>query len=135
MNGGELREAVVREMGRKLGHYFFVGATIGSLLVAKVILIAGFLPFLEPFPAVPIISNVLWKTFVFWLVAIVFQVLEHVIFHGGFASLLTMLSKPHFWVIQFWLIILLFLWCNIRALLHLFGPEEASRVYLGLRSR
>ena len=112
----------------------FVSATIGSLLVAKVILVAGFLPFLEPFPEIPLVHNVLWKTLVFWLLAMVFQILEQVLFHGGLSSFFTVLSQPHFWMVQFWLIILLFLWCNIRAIVHLIGREEALRVYLGIRS-
>lgn len=64
----------------------FISATIGSLLTAKVVLVAGFLPFLERFPDSPIIYNVIWKTLIFYLVAIAFQVLEHVLSRGGFAS-------------------------------------------------
>jgi predicted membrane protein len=112
----------------------FISATIGSLLAAKVVLVAGFLPFLQPFPEIPIIYNVLWKTSIYWLVGIGFQVLEHTIFHGGFASTLKMLSQPHFWIVQFWLVILLFVWCNAQQVIHIVGLEEVKRIYLGISS-
>jgi hypothetical protein len=112
----------------------FMSAAIGSLLAAKVVLVAGFLPLLQPFPEIPIIYNVLWKTLIFELVAIVFQVLEDTIFHGGFASTLRTLSQPHFWMTQFWLVILLFVWCNIRQVIRIVGLEEVKRIYLGISS-
>jgi hypothetical protein len=44
----------------------FAGATFGALLVAKAVLIVGVLPFMEPFPKLPIVYNVLWKTRYWW---------------------------------------------------------------------
>ncbi|MBV9386812.1 MAG: hypothetical protein JOZ78_10340 [Chroococcidiopsidaceae cyanobacterium CP_BM_ER_R8_30] len=112
----------------------FASAAIGSLVAAKVVLIADFLPFLEPFPKIPIIYNVIWKTLIYWLVGVVVQVIEHIMFHGGFASTVEMLDQPHFWLIQFWLVLLLFLWCNVQELLRVIGLEEVKRIYLGIRS-
>jgi hypothetical protein len=55
-----------------------VGATLGALLVAKAVLIVGVLPFMEPFPKIPMLHNVLWKTLLYALAACMIQVLEEV---------------------------------------------------------
>jgi hypothetical protein len=49
----------------------FVGATLGALLVAKAVLIVGVLPFMEPFPKIPTIYNVLWKTLLYAFAALI----------------------------------------------------------------
>jgi hypothetical protein len=45
------------------------GATVGALLVAKVVLLADLLPFINRFPEKPLIYNVVWKTVTYWLAA------------------------------------------------------------------
>ena len=55
------------------------GATIGALVVAKVVLIADLLPFINRFPEKPLIYNVVWKTVIYVLGALVVHYLEHLI--------------------------------------------------------
>jgi len=113
----------------------FVGATLGALLVAKAVLIMGVLPFMEPFPKIPIIYNVLWKTMLYWLAAVMIQVLEEVIRsllkHSDLALVGDVLLRPHFWVIQIWLVMVLLVFCTVRELIRVLGPAQAKAIFLG----
>ena len=116
----------------------FVGATLGALLVAKAVLVVGVLPFMEPFPKTPITYNVLWKTMLYWLAAIMIQVLEEVIRslhkHGGLAPAWDVFGRPHFWAIQTWLFLVLLVFCTFRELIRVLGPAKAKEIFLGIRS-
>ena len=115
----------------------FVGATFGALLVAKTVLIVGVLPFMEPFPKIPILYNVLWKTLLYALAAFLIQVFEEVIRallkHGGLAPVGDELWRPHFWVIQIWLVMVLLVFCTCRELIRVLRPEKAGEIFLGIR--
>ena len=116
----------------------FVGATVGALLVAKAVLIVGVLPFMEPFPKIPILYNVLWKTLLYALAAVMIQVLEEVIRallkHGDLAPVGDVLWRPHFWVIQIWLVMVLLVFCTFRELIRVLGAAKAKEIFLGIRS-
>lgn len=116
----------------------FVGATFGALLVAKAVLFVGVLPFMEPFPRIPITYNVLWKTLLYALAAFVIQVLEEIIRsllrHDGLAPAWDMLGRPHFWGIQIWLVMVLLVFCTFRELIRVLGPEQAMEIFLRIRS-
>jgi hypothetical protein len=78
----------------------FVGATFGALLVAKAVPLVGILPFMEPFPKIPIIYNVLRKTLLYTLAAFMTQLIEEIIRsllkHDSFAPAWDMLWRPQF---------------------------------------
>ena len=57
----------------------FITATIGALIVAKVVLIADKIPFINKYPDRPLIYNVVWKTGIYVVVALVVRFLEYVI--------------------------------------------------------
>lgn len=115
----------------------FVNASIGALVVAKVVLVVGVLPFMEPFPKIPIIYNALWKTLLYMLGAFIFQVLEDAIplllKHQSLAPALDQIGMPHFWAIQIWLLMLFLVFCTFRELFHVLGPEKVREVFLGTR--
>jgi hypothetical protein len=133
---GFTKVLMLREYGVQVSTV--VGATLGALLVAKAVLIVGVLPFMEPFPKIPIIYNVLWKTLLYTLAAVIIQVIEEVIRvllkHGGLASVWDALLRPHFWVIQIWLVMVLLVFCTFRELIHVLRPEQAKEIFLGIRS-
>jgi hypothetical protein len=116
----------------------FAGATFGALLVAKAVLFVGVLPFMEPFPKLPIVYNVLWKTLLYALASFLLQVLEEVLRallkHGGLAPAWDELWRPHFWVIQIWLVMILLVFCTFRELIRVLGPGQAREIFLGMRS-
>ncbi len=56
-----------------------VTATIGALIVGKSILIADTLPFVNLFRQKRLIYNVIWKTFLYLLIVLLFQFIEELI--------------------------------------------------------
>lgn len=132
---GLTRVLILRQYGITVSTFF--NATIGALVVAKVVMVVGVLPFMEPFPKIPIIYNVVWKTLLYMLGAFVFQVLEDAIpllLKGqSLAPALDQVGMPHFWAIQLWLVILFLIFCAFRELFHVIGLEKAREIFLGTR--
>jgi hypothetical protein len=130
------RSLILREYGISVST--FVNASIGAIIVAKVVLVVGVLPFMEPFPKVPIVYNVLWKTLLYVLGAIVIQVLEEalplLVRHESLAPAWHLLGTPNFWAIQIWLTILFLVFCTFRQLSDVLGPRRAREIFLGIRS-
>ena len=117
----------------------FVAATIGALIIAKVVLIADLVPFVNRFPEKPLIYNVLWKTVIYQVAAFVVRYIEHLIpfvrEHGDLAlanrHLLDEVVWPHFWFIQIWLLVLFFLYCTMRELIRVLGRERVRAIFFG----
>ena len=115
------------------------GATVGALLVAKVVLIADSLPVINRFPERPLIYNVAWKTTIYVLAALVLHYLEHLVplwwrlGNLGTANdrLLGEIVWPHFWAVQLWLLVLLFMYCAMRELIRAIGTHEVRRMFFG----
>jgi hypothetical protein len=129
------RALMLQEFGVEVSA--LAGATIGALLVAKVVLLADLLPFINRFPEKPLIYNVVWKTVTYWLAASVVHYLEHLVpvwwREGDFAAanhrLLSEIVWPHFWAIQLWLIVLLFVYCALREFVRAVGRREVMRMF------
>jgi hypothetical protein len=68
---------MLREYGLHLATA--AGATVGALLVAKVVLIADSLPVINRLPDKPLMYNVAWKTTIYVLAALVVHYLEHLV--------------------------------------------------------
>lgn len=131
------RALMLREYGVKISAV--AGATIGALLVAKVVLIADHLPFINRFPEKPLIYNVAWKTASYWLGATVVHYLEHLVplwwRAGDLAAanhqLWNEIVWPHFWAVQLWLIVLLFVYCALREFVRVVGRREVMGMFFG----
>lgn len=117
----------------------FVVATVGALVMAKVILIVGVLPFMEPFRKVPITYNVLWKTVWYFLVALVVQLLEYAIpnywKHGNLGMAFADLRWPQFWAVQIWSFLLFLIFCTFRAIFVTLGAERSRELFFGAKHR
>src|SRR5438045_6971215 len=57
----------------------FVAATIGALVVAKVVVIADHLPLVNRYPDKPLMYNIAWKTAIYLVASLVVRYAEHVI--------------------------------------------------------
>jgi hypothetical protein len=107
------RALILRQYGVHVSA--LAGATIGALLVAKVVLIADMLPAVNRFPEKPLIYNVVWKTLIYVVGALVVHYLEHLIpvwwrlgnVVAASRQVVEEVVWPHFWVIQLWLVVLL----------------------------
>lgn len=115
------------------------GATIGALVVGKVVLIADAIPIINRFPNRPLIYNIVWKTTIYVLAALVVHYLEHLIpiwwKSGSLAdanrTLLGEIVWAHFWAVQLWLLVLLLMYCTLRELVRALGREEVMRMFFG----
>jgi hypothetical protein len=115
------------------------GATVGALLVAKVMLVADSFAVVNRFPERPLIYNVAWKTAIYALASLFAHYLEHLVplwwrvGDLGTANhrLLTEIVWPQFWAVQLWLVVLLFMYCATRELIRAIGPSEVRRMFFG----
>jgi len=131
------RALMAREYGIRLSAV--AGATIGALLVAKVVLVADMLPFINRFPGKPLIYNVLWKTGIYVIASMLVHYLEHLVplwWRMGFVAanehLRTEMVWPHFWAIQLWLVVLIFVYCMMRELIRVIGRDRVMQVFFGV---
>ncbi len=131
------RRLMLREYGLPLSS--IVGATVGALLIAKVVLITDKFPFINRFPGKPLIYNVAWKTAIYMAAAVLIHYLEHLVpiwwRTGDLATanrhLTTEIVWPHFWAIQLWLIVLLFVYCSLREMVRAIGREKVVDLFFG----
>jgi len=126
---------MLREHGIDIANQ--VAATIGALLVAKVVLVADKLPWINRFPHKPLMYNVIWKTLIYFGCTFVVRFAEHLfplLFEGkglGFAThhLLNEIIWPHFWAIQIWLLVLFFIYSAGRELVRVLGSTQVLDLY------
>jgi hypothetical protein len=135
------RALLLRQYGVQVS--VMAGVVLAALLVGKVVLLADMLPFVNRFPEKPLMYNVLWKTAIYTVAALLAHYLEHLVpiwwregeFVAAQRHLAAEIVWPHFWVIQMWLVVLLFLYCSLRELIRAIGRERVVAMFLGGRSR
>ena len=116
-----------------------VNATIGALVVAKVVLLADLLPIVNRFPDKPLAYNIVWKTLIYQAAAFVVVYLEHLWdFHKEYGSIAEAnahmadeLVWPHFWAVQLWMFVLFLLFCTLRELTRTLGQERMRAIFFG----
>lgn len=117
----------------------FVTATVGALIVAKVIMVVDLLPFVNRFPDQPLVYNVVWKTAIYFVAAIFVRYIER-LFHfvreyGDIAvanrHLFDEVVWSRFWIVQIWLLVLLLNYCVMKELFRVFGRDQVRSVFLG----
>ena len=116
-----------------------MNATIGALVVAKVVLLADLVPAINRFPDKPLIYNIAWKALLYQLAAIVVAYLERLWeFYREYGALgaanrhmLDELVWAHFWVVQLWLMVLFLLYCTLRELARYLGGRRMKALFLG----
>lgn len=121
----------------------FATAAVGALLVGKVVLIVDKFSFVNKFPDKPLMYNVVWKTVIYMIAALIVRYLEHLIEflskYGNFVDanrhLLDEIHWPHFLVIQLWLSVLLFVYCSLRELVRAVGRKKVVHMFLGWGSK
>ncbi len=136
------RILLLRQYGLPLSSV--AGATVAALLVAKIVLITDKFPFVNRFPDKPLIYNVVWKTAIYVAASLLVHYLEHLIpawwrmgaFLPAARHLWGEIVWPHFWAIQLWLIVLIFIYCSSRGARPRrrpqAGPDDVLRLAPGL---
>jgi len=133
------RALILKEYGIQVS--IFLNATIGALIVGKVVLIADKLPMVNRFPNKPLIYNILWKTFIYIVAALLVRYVEHLIplireyknLKVANIHLLDEVVWSHFWFIQIWLLICFFMYSTIRELVRILGRKQVITMFFGTR--
>jgi hypothetical protein len=117
--------------------------TLMALILGKVVLIADLLPFINRYPTKPLIYNVVWKTAIYTLVALLIHYLEQLVdfwrhagsLGAGNRTLLAEIVWPHFFAIQILLIVIVFSYCTIRELGRVLGRAKLIEMFFGIQVR
>lgn len=119
--------------------FHMVGAIVLALIVAKTLLLANLLPFIDAFPEKPLIYNTLWKTFIYTVFAVIILYIEHLIrFSSKYGSvaagnqqLIREVDWPRFWAVIIWLATLLFVFTASLELSRKLGPGKLRQMFFG----
>ena len=104
-------------------------ATVGALIVGKVVLLSDKLPLVNMFPHKPLFYNVIWKTLLYQVAACLFRYAEEVIgflgkadgFMGANRMLFDEVNWWHFLAVQLWLLVLFLGYCMVREFARVVG--------------
>jgi hypothetical protein len=113
--------------------------TIAALVLGKSVLLADMLPMINRFPEKPLVYNVVWKTFIYLIVAAFVHYLERLVefsreaggLVAGNEKLLSEMVWPHFWAIQIVLFVLILMYCTMHELIRFIGAERFRRIFFG----
>ena len=133
------RALLLEEYG--LGAWSFVAATISALVVAKVILLADLLPFVDRYPDRPLAWNVLWKTYIYIVVAFLVRLAEHLIrgWHrtGDLTAAIGGLAEDivwsHFWYVIIWMLVLFLIYNTARELTRALGAKRVGELFFSAK--
>jgi hypothetical protein len=117
--------------------------TVMSLILGKAVLLADHLPLINRYPTKPLIYNVLWKTVIYALVAVVIRYLEELIHFWRQTDSLAAANRilvgeivwAHFLGIQILLVVMIFSYCTVRELARVLGRDRLIEMFLGFHLR
>ena len=132
-----LRVLMLKETGISVSTS--VSVTLAALILAKAVLLADMLPFINLYPHKPLAYNVAWKTLIYTLIALCIHYMERLFDYwrstGGFISgnekLLSEIVWPHFWAIQIFLVVLILMYCTLRELVRVIGKDRVLEIFFG----
>jgi hypothetical protein len=113
--------------------------TVAALVLGKAVLLADALPLVNRYPDKPLAHNVIWKTTIYVLVAFVVHYLENLYDFWKEAGsvvaanreLLAKIVWPHFWATQLLLVVIIFMYCTMRELVRVIGPDKVREMFFG----
>ena len=116
-----------------------IQVAVGALVLGKSVLIADMLPIINRYPDKPLTYNVVRKTAIYVLAALVIHYLERLVdfwketggFVAGNEKLLAEIVWPHFWAIQIVLIVLIFGYCVMHELTRVIGAKKLREMFFG----
>jgi len=110
---------------------------VGSLLIAKIFLVADKLRFVNHFEDRPVLVSALWKSWIYVGLTLLLEYAEDLfdLRHLGFAKandeMAVRLSTLRFWLLQVWLVLLLSGFIVSREFVRKMGRERFREVFLG----
>ena len=115
----------------------FLTATLLALVVAKVVVIADHFAVVNRYPEKPLAYNVVWKTAIYFVAALLARYAEHLVrfwrktgnLTDAHRQLVTDIVWPRFWLVQLWLLVLLLVYCASRELVRALGRDRVVRMF------
>jgi hypothetical protein len=116
-----------------------IQVAVAALILGKAVLIADMLPFINRFPDKPLAYNVVWKTAIYILVALLIHYLERLVefwkaaggFVAGNEKMLAEIVWPHYWAIQILLSVLIFEYCIMHEFARVIGVKKVRQMFFG----
>jgi hypothetical protein len=113
--------------------------TVAALILAKSVLLADLMPFINRYPGKPLVWNVVWKTTVYFFVAAVLHYLERLYefwkqapdFLAANQKMLAEQVWPHFWAIQILLTVLILMYCVTSEVARVVGADKLKTMFFG----
>lgn len=111
--------------------------TIAALMLAKAVVIADLMPFINLYPHKPLIYNVVWKTAIYLLIATLIHYAERFVefwkaagsFTAANEKMLAEIVWPHFWAVQILLLVLILFYSTMRELVRVIGRDKALEIF------
>jgi len=121
----------------------FVAGLVGALVVAKVVVLAEMLPFINRFPERPLIWNIAWKTTIFFVATFLGRYIEKLVHFyretGDIVSAHREMAHAviwsRFWLIQIWLMVLLLVFCTMGELTRALGRDRMRELFFGISGK
>jgi hypothetical protein len=113
--------------------------TLGALILAKAVVLAELLPFINRYPDRPLVWNIAWKTVVYLLAATGLHYLERLIEFwraaGSFAAanekMLAEMVWPHFWAVQIFIGLVILVYCLVTEIGRVLGAGRMREMFFG----
>lgn len=116
---------------------------LGSLIVAKAFLLLRHRRLMNLFINRPLIYGVLWKTLIYDLGVFVILSIEQFLeflrpnhsFSAARHDLFHLMASPRFWVMQLWVVLLLFVFSSFQEIIQLVGRDRFLEAWFGRKRR
>lgn len=113
--------------------------TLGALILAKAVVLADLLPFINRYPDRPLAWNVAWKTVVYLLAATVLHYLERLVefwraaggFVAGNEKMLAEQIWPYFWAVEIVIGVAILIYCTVVEFVRVLGAERVREMFFG----
>lgn len=117
-----------------------VSIVITALILGKTVVIADLIPIINRYHHMPLTHNIVWKTALYMLVALLIHYLEK-LYHAwgeageGFAAANQLLFEEIVWThllaTQIMMLILLGMYCTAHELVRYLGKERVKQIFFG----
>src|SRR5262245_39813152 len=113
--------------------------TVAALILGKAVLVADMLPFINRYPDKPLAYNVIWKTVIYVLVAMLVHYLEHLVdfwrqagsLVAGNRKLFAEMVWPHFWAMQIIMTVLILMYTTVHELVPVLWRGKGLELFSG----
>lgn len=113
--------------------------TLGALILAKAVVLAELLPFINRYPERPLVWNISWKSAIYLLAATGLHYLERLIefwraagsFVAGNEKMLAEQVWPHFWAVEIFIALVIVVYCLVTEMGRVLGHDRLREMFFG----